>query len=418
MAGKTNFKLLILLASFCFSNSTDAGSGTCAVGDEVCKEKALLASILPKGANTEGKPRAAVKACTDRHEQCKAFARNGECQRNPGWMIINCGASCNNCHLRDPKIRCNRKALNISTEPVYMPGDMSAMFNDIERLYGDRYNVTVHSRAPWVVTFDDFMTPEETTAIIGTVDKWERSTDTGSANEFGEVGRVLSQGRTSSNAWCREACERNPHVQNVMKKIAEVTRVPTGHYESFQILRYEPGQYYRSHSDYGESQKALASGPRILTFFLFYLMWKKVEKPHLKIAEVTRVPTGHYESFQILRYEPGQYYRSHHDYGPTQKALASGPRILTFFLYLSDVEEGGETSFTNLKMKIKPKRGRALLWPSTLDEEPEEQDWRTHHGAEPVIKGLKFAANAWIHLYDFRIPNLWGCTGTFDELSD
>mmetsp|Transcript_5969 Transcript_5969/g.6160 ORF Transcript_5969/g.6160 Transcript_5969/m.6160 type:complete len:355 (+) Transcript_5969:108-1172(+) len=354
MAGKTNFKLLILLASFCFSNSTDAGSGTCAVGDEVCKEKALLASILPKGANTEGKPRAAVKACTDRHEQCKAFARNGECQRNPGWMIINCGASCNNCHLRDPKIRCNRKALNISTEPVYMPGDMSAMFNDIERLYGDRYNVTVHSRAPWVVTFDDFMTPEETTAIIGTVDKWERSTDTGSANEFGEVGRVLSQGRTSSNAWCREACERNPHVQNVMKKIAEVTRVPTGHYESFQILRYEPGQYYRSH----------------------------------------------------------------HDYGPTQKALASGPRILTFFLYLSDVEEGGETSFTNLKMKIKPKRGRALLWPSTLDEEPEEQDWRTHHGAEPVIKGLKFAANAWIHLYDFRIPNLWGCTGTFDELSD
>lgn len=39
------------------------------------------------------------------------------------------------------------------------------------------------------------------------------------------------------------------------------------------------------------------------------------------------------------------------------------------------------------------------------------------HEARPVIKGLKFGANVWIHLYDFNTPNLWGCTGTFDELS-
>jgi hypothetical protein len=37
--------------------------------------------------------------------------------------------------------------------------------------------------------------------------------------------------------------------------------------------------------------------------------------------------------------------------------MPAGPRILTFFLYLSDVEEGGETSFPYLDIAIKPKKG-------------------------------------------------------------
>ena len=60
--------------------------------------------------------------------------------------------------------------------------------------------------------------------------------------------------------------------------------------------------------------------------------------------------------------------------------------------------------------------GRALLWPSVLDNNPEQQDGRTMHEARPVLKGRKFAANAWIHLYNFAEANLWGCTGAFDEL--
>jgi prolyl 4-hydroxylase len=99
-----------------------------------------------------------------------------------------------------------------------------------------------------------------------------------------------------------------------------------------------------------------------------------------------------------------------------QKLLSCGPRILTFFLYLSDVEEGGETVFPTLDIKVKPKRGRALIWPSVLNDNPEEQDPRTTHAAAPVIKGKKYAANAWIHLYDFAKSNLWGCTGAFDYL--
>jgi len=89
---------------------------------------------------------------------------------------------------------------------------------------------------------------------------------------------------------------------------------------------------------------------------------------------------------------------------------------LTFFLYLSDVEEGGETDFPLLNIGVKPKKGKALLWPSTLDDQPLEVDRRTVHQAKPVIKGRKFAANSWIHSHNFVKPNLWGCTGTFDEI--
>jgi prolyl 4-hydroxylase len=137
----------------------------------------------------------------------------------------------------------------------------------------------------------------------------------------------------------------------------------------------------------------------------------------------------------VLKYELGQKYNIHHDYGADDVKLACGPRILTFFLYLSgksialsvalpfllcmgfvDVEEGGETAFPHIPLAVKPKKGSAILWPSVLDVNPEAQDGRTMHEAKPVIKGLKFAANSWIHLYSYEKPNLWGCTGAFDEL--
>ena len=42
---------------------------------------------------------------------------------------------------------------------------------------------------------------------------------------------------------------------------------------------------------------------------------------------------------------------------------------------------------------VTPKKGKALLWPSTLDSDPEEIEARTMHEARPVIKGLKYAGN-------------------------
>ncbi len=72
----------------------------------------------------------------------------------------------------------------------------------------------------------------------------------------------------------------------------------------------------------------------------------------------------------LVQYEVGQYYRAHHDYIRHQKDRHSGPRMLTFFLYLTEVEEGGATRLNNLGIDITPKRGRALLWPSVTNHDP------------------------------------------------
>ena len=156
----------------------------CPPGDKICE----MNSKLPQFANAEGKPRAAEKVCEDRHDQCKGFQKAGECDKNPGWMIVNCPKSCKACHLRDPAVRCPRNVLNMTQEPIYQPGDMNAMFARIVERFGSTYEVNVLSRDPWIVTLDNFVSMEESKALItATGGKWERSTDTGTANEFGEM---------------------------------------------------------------------------------------------------------------------------------------------------------------------------------------------------------------------------------------
>eukprot|EP00957_Ditylum_brightwellii_P208139 15356017-Ditylum_brightwellii.AAC.1 len=111
----------------------------------------------------------------------------------------------------------------------------------------------------------------------------------------------------------------------------------------------------------------------------------EVQSVTKKIVKVTGIPKENYESFQILDYNPDQFYRRHHD-SSVRDVTPPGPRIMTFFLYLSDVEEGGETAFTELGLAVKPKKGRALVWPSVTDDDPEFWDRRMYHEAKDVIK--------------------------------
>jgi hypothetical protein len=61
----------------------------------------------------------------------------------------------------------------------------------------------------------------------------------------------------------------------------------------------------------------------------------------------------------------------------------------------------GETNFPrNHNLSVRPKKGRAVLWPSVLDSNPNVKDGRSDHQAMPVIRGVKYGANAWVRPRD------------------
>mmetsp|Transcript_15816 Transcript_15816/g.43751 ORF Transcript_15816/g.43751 Transcript_15816/m.43751 type:complete len:583 (-) Transcript_15816:248-1996(-) len=199
---------------------------------------------------------------------------------------------------------------------------------------------------PWIVVLDDFLTDEECDRLIQLGDKIGR--DESSIEEEDEEGE--EPWRTSTTAWCSDDfCLNDPIVQTIQRKIGLTTGVlDDNYYEHLQLLKYVPGQFYKEHHD----EKGDVHGER---------------------------------------FDP------------------AGPRVLTFFLYLNDVEAGGETRFTDLfgdgtsvYLDVQPKKGSALLWPSMRIEDLLAMDTRTYHAALSVTKGLKYAANAWMHLRAYR----------------
>ena len=74
----------------------------------------------------------------------------------------------------------------------------------------------------------------------------------------------------------------------------------------------------------------------------------------------------------------------------------SSKRFLVFIMYLSDVEEGGETSIPRYNIKCKPKAGRLLMFPPF---------WTHPHQGEKVIKGTKYQIMTYLHYGDINDKN-------------
>lgn len=129
-----------------------------------------------------------------------------------------------------------------------------------------------------------------------------------------------------------------------------------------------------------------------------------------KIARATMIPREHGEAFNVLRYEIGQKYASHYDaFNPAEYGPQKSQRVASFLLYLSDVEEGGETMFpyengSNMDigydyqecigLKVKPRQGDGLLFYSVFTNGT--IDPTSLHGSCPVIRGEKWVATKWM----------------------
>jgi hypothetical protein len=85
--------------------------------------------------------------------------------------------------------------------------------------------------------------------------------------------------------------------------------------------------------------------------------------------------------YDLLKYSGGQEYHTHYDSGPAMR------RMITSLCYLNDDYEGGELEFPNFNVKIKPKPGMLILFPSTF---------AYAHKAYPVSEGTKYTLVTWL----------------------
>ncbi|WVZ90491.1 hypothetical protein U9M48_036789, partial [Paspalum notatum var. saurae] len=200
-----------------------------------------------------------------------------------------------------------------------------------------------------------------------------------------------SSSRTSSGMFLSRG--QDEIIRAIEKRIADITKVPVGMYSPcYSVWCSNNGHFIRSM----HSQRI-----SILTISFF-------DSSHFE--------NEHGEGLQVIYYEIGQKFEPHFDYTENSDITKrGGPRMATLVMYLSDVEEGGETVFPEATaadsgsssiynrllnsfkkgISVKPKMGNALLFWSMKPDG--SIDPKSKHGSCPVIKGDKWASTKWLH---------------------
>ncbi|OZA94574.1 MAG: 2OG-Fe(II) oxygenase [Erythrobacter sp. 34-65-8] len=118
-----------------------------------------------------------------------------------------------------------------------------------------------------------------------------------------------------------------------------------------------------------------------------------------RIDDLLGLPAEVGEAVQGQRYMPGQQFKPHNDWFYTTEKYwqierkRGGQRSWTGMVFLNDVEQGGETHFVNVGIKIQPRQGVLLVWNNALpDGSPNEG---TLHAGTPVEAGTKYVITKW-----------------------
>lgn len=95
----------------------------------------------------------------------------------------------------------------------------------------------------------------------------------------------------------------------------------------------------------------------------------------------------HYTTLKIQKTLPTEGYHVWHiEHGPGYENEA---RSMVFSIYLNDMEEGGETEFLHFSKRVKPKKGRIVIWPAGFPY--------VHRG-NPPLSGEKYIITSWMML--------------------
>jgi len=95
------------------------------------------------------------------------------------------------------------------------------------------------------------------------------------------------------------------------------------------------------------------------------------------------------KDYSVRVYEKNDgHFDCHIDQGPGGNVT----RTFAVIIYLNDVDEGGETEFPNFNIKVKPEKGKVLIFPC---------NYLFPHSGNTPISGEKYIATAFINYKEF-----------------
>ena len=168
-----------------------------------------------------------------------------------------------------------------------------------------------------------------------------------------------------------ELYEEQDKFNNTINRIAS---------EKQPILQKQDQQYFANRRNLNFWWDSLK--PMILNFDI---AWKHYIKntgvedlygDNLHLTEVKIQKTLPTEGYHVWHVEHGSGYEN--------KA-----RAFVYSIYLNDVEEGGETEFLHFSKRVKPKKGRIVIWPASFPY--------IHRGNSP-LSGKKYLLTSWMLL--------------------
>lgn len=171
---------------------------------------------------------------------------------------------------------------------------------------------------------------------------------------------------------------------------------------NFLDAKILPSTFHQSFTDDGGGKRILDE-ERTSTFTTLDDSTATITKIKARAAQIVGMQPDLVEQLQIVRYLDQQKFNLHHDMctiDDNNNVIEVGDprRLVTFFIYLSTLppDAEGETEFPELGLKIRPKRGDALLFCNILQDG--SPDIRVVHQAREVLGGhTKLGINLWIN---------------------
>ena len=224
-------------------------------GDEVKARIEAAKDYVYNRIAKDPKKRFLLEGCKLNHENCAYWGILGECQANPNYMKKECSPICESCEELPIEVRC---PIDLEKMPnAWKPGDLNEFFTNVTTIdYYKQYEPKVLSRpdylpgdtketadykvGPWIVVLENVVTQEEADRLIelGAIEGYQRSSDVGKKKFDGSFEKLVSEARTSTNAWCQNECANDTIAQRVVQRITNITNIPEENSENLYVPSY------------------------------------------------------------------------------------------------------------------------------------------------------------------------------------